>query len=63
MYKNAMKYGYYWIMKRHIKDTSTELSNLNYVSFNFSNEEEFMKDEFLNFVFDKITSGKRIVKA
>ncbi len=61
MYNNALKYGYYWIKKRHIKDTSVVLDKLLFQNYTFNNSEEFIKDEMLNFVFNKISNKERIV--
>lgn len=62
MYENALKYGYYWIVERNIPDNSCKLSKLNFVSYNFSNKDEFLKNDFLSFVYDRIVENKRLVK-
>ena len=61
MYSNAIKYGYYWIKKRHINDTSVVLNKLLFNNFTFSNTEEFLNDEMLNFVTEKISNKERII--
>lgn len=61
MYNNALKYGYYWIRKRHIEDTSVNLNKLKFESYNFKNEQEFLNDVTLNFVYNKINNRERIV--
>lgn len=61
MYNNALKYGYYWIKKRHIKDTSVVLDKLLFQEYTFDNTEEFLNDEMLNFVTKKISNKERII--
>ncbi len=63
MYENALKYGYYWIVERNIPDNSCKLSNLNFMSYKFSNKDEFLKNEFLSFVYDRIVENKRLIKS
>jgi len=61
MYSNALKYGYYWLKKRHIKDTSVILDKLLFKRYTFNNSEEFLNDEMLNFVTKKISNNEKIV--
>lgn len=61
MYNNALKYGYYWIKKRHIKDTSVVLNKLLFQEYTFDNTEEFLNDDMLNFVTKKISNKERII--
>lgn len=61
MYYNALKYGHYWIYKRHIEDTSVKLNKLSFQNYNFKNEKEFMEDKTLNFLYNKINKKERIV--
>ncbi|SHG22938.1 hypothetical protein [Dysgonomonas macrotermitis] len=62
MYNNALKYGYYWIKQRHIEDSSVNLKQLLFQSFNFSNSEELIKDQTLEFVYNKIISNSKVIK-
>mgnify|MGYP004029981833 CR=1 FL=1 len=61
MKKRALLYGYYWVFRRHIFDTTQVLDRLNFKAYKFQDEEEFLGNETLNFVFDRIKNGERIV--
>jgi len=61
MKERALKYGYYWIYKRHIPDHTVELERLNFRSFKFKNKEEFINNETLNFVYERIENKKLLI--
>lgn len=61
MYNNALKYAFYWIYKRHIVESTIELDKLVFEKYNFKNNKEFLEDEMLNFVFNKINNNEKII--
>lgn len=62
MKRNAINYAHYWISKRHIKDTSVNLENLRFKSFNFNSINEFEKNETMNFIYGKIVNNQKIIQ-
>lgn len=62
MYKNAIKYGYYWIFKRHLPDTTMELRNLYFDGYKFKTFNDFMNNKLLNKIFNQwIIRGEKLL--
>lgn len=58
---NALKFGYYWVYRRHIEDDTIRLKKLIFTSYTFQNLEEFMQSKTLNFLYEKINSKESII--
>lgn len=61
MKENAINYAYYWIFRRHIKDTTVNLHHLIFKNYHFQNINEFSQNQTMNFIYSKIINGEKII--
>jgi hypothetical protein len=61
MKEDILKYAYHWYYRRHIVDTSLNLSSLSFQGYNFNSIKEFQEDKMLTFVFESIINDTVIV--
>jgi hypothetical protein len=63
MIDNALRFGCYWIFKKHITDTSVNLERLIFKSYNFSSILEFENDSTLNFLYNSMIQKLPIINS
>ena len=61
MIENALKFGCYWIYRKHVNDTSVNLERLVFKSYNFTTINEFKNNPTLSFLFNSITQKQPII--
>lgn len=58
---NSIKFGNYWIYKRHIPDSTVILDRLIFQNFNFNSINEFINNDTLEFIYNKMETNSKII--